>query len=158
MCYVLQMSAHKYLRAGVISVYAPQLKDFPFAAMTNYAAVLFLTFNILRAVSATPLMARDDVPEVIPGPGLPSLESLGVTSAELHAMGLPDSMSPITMTLTSHSQLTLLQPWTWRVSSSTVSVAVHPHLTARTHLSATSSCVTTTSTVSVRTTASSHLE
>ncbi|KAH8704358.1 hypothetical protein GQ44DRAFT_764154 [Phaeosphaeriaceae sp. PMI808] len=44
----------------------------------------------LGAVSANPLGARDAVPEVIPGPGLPSLESLGLTSAELHAMGLPD--------------------------------------------------------------------
>lgn len=54
-----------------------------------FSAVLILVAS-LQAVSA---MAIDDraakVPEVIPGPGLPSLKSLGLTSAELYAMGKP---------------------------------------------------------------------
>jgi hypothetical protein len=95
------MSARKFLRSGINSVYTPQPKHFPSLAMTNYAAVLFITFTVLGAISATPLMARDDLLEVIPGPGLPSLESLGVTSAELYAMGLPESTSPNAITLAS---------------------------------------------------------
>ncbi|KAJ8117452.1 hypothetical protein OPT61_g1358 [Boeremia exigua] len=35
--------------------------------------------------------ARSEVPEVIPGPGLPSLASLGLTSEQLFALGKPES-------------------------------------------------------------------
>lgn len=47
----------------------------------------------IAALQTASAMAIDDraakVPEVIPGPGLPSLKSLGLTSAELYAMGKP---------------------------------------------------------------------
>lgn len=45
----------------------------------------------LQTASAAPAPqdAAVNVPEVIPGPGLPSLESLGLTSEQLYAMGLP---------------------------------------------------------------------
>ena len=46
-------------------------------------AVLFLGVSMSLNVSAAPTSA--DV-EVIPGPGLPSLESLGLTSADLFRM------------------------------------------------------------------------
>ncbi|KAF8557143.1 hypothetical protein OG21DRAFT_1407725 [Imleria badia] len=44
------------------------------------------------AVVAVPA-ATSSVPEVIPGPGLPSLESLNLTSADLYAMGPPPAAS-----------------------------------------------------------------
>ncbi|KAH8722345.1 hypothetical protein GQ44DRAFT_711937 [Phaeosphaeriaceae sp. PMI808] len=53
-------------------------------------STVVLAVASLGAVSATPLGARDAVPEVIPGPGLPSLESLNLTSADLYAMALPE--------------------------------------------------------------------
>jgi hypothetical protein len=60
--------------------------------MTKYASALFLAVAALQAVSAGPLNARvAEVQEVIPGPGLPSLESLGLTSAELYSLPLPES-------------------------------------------------------------------
>jgi hypothetical protein len=57
--------------------------------MTKLISTLLFVVASLHAVAATPLAIRDDVPEVIPGPGLPSLESLGLTSADLYAMGMP---------------------------------------------------------------------
>ena len=50
------------------------------------------------AVVAVPA-ATSSVPEVIPGPGLPSLESLGLTSADLYAMGPPSAPSKYTTPL-----------------------------------------------------------
>jgi hypothetical protein len=45
------------------------------------------------SVSANPLVERREVfPEVIPGEGLPSLASLGLTSAELYETPVPPSM------------------------------------------------------------------
>lgn len=46
--------------------------------MTKIATQFLLSAGIVAAVT---------VPEVIPGPGLPSLESLNLTSQDLHAMG-----------------------------------------------------------------------
>ncbi|KAL6703961.1 hypothetical protein ACN47E_008899 [Coniothyrium glycines] len=46
------------------------------------------------ATAAPTLETRTSLPEVIPGPGLPSLESLGLTSEALYAMGKPES-SPL---------------------------------------------------------------
>ncbi|KFZ02041.1 hypothetical protein V500_00491 [Pseudogymnoascus sp. VKM F-4518 (FW-2643)] len=49
--------------------------------MAKFSAFSALLLLAARVVSATGL------PEVIPGPGLPSLESLNLTSEALHAMG-----------------------------------------------------------------------
>ncbi|KAF2023234.1 hypothetical protein EK21DRAFT_95076 [Setomelanomma holmii] len=57
--------------------------------MAKYFTALFVALASLQAASANPLGARAEVAEVIPGDGLPSLESLGLTSADLYAMGLP---------------------------------------------------------------------
>ena len=46
--------------------------------MTKIATQFLLSVGIVAAAT---------VPEVIPGPGLPSLESLNLTSQDLHAMG-----------------------------------------------------------------------
>lgn len=52
---------------------------------------IVLAMAFVQAVVATPktevinVVARDR-PEVVPGPGLPSLESLNLTSAELYEM------------------------------------------------------------------------
>ena len=46
-----------------------------------------LGLSVLHSVSAKPI--DQQAPEIIPGPGMPSLESLGVTSAELYAKGRP---------------------------------------------------------------------
>lgn len=56
--------------------------------MTKYFAAILLAVASLQAASAGPLVGRDEVFEVIPGEGLPSLESLNLTSAELYAMPL----------------------------------------------------------------------
>lgn len=53
------------------------------------------------AAAAPALEARNSVPEVIPGPGLPSLESLGLTSEMLYAMGVPESCNPLSPSPTS---------------------------------------------------------
>ena len=50
------------------------------------------------AVVAVPV-ATSSIPEVIPGPGLPSLESLGRTLANLYAMGPPLAPSKCTTPL-----------------------------------------------------------
>lgn len=49
--------------------------------------VLCLAAGIQAAALALPEPA---FPEVIPGPGLPSLKELNLTSAQLHAMGPPN--------------------------------------------------------------------
>lgn len=46
--------------------------------MTKIATQFLLSVGIVAAAT---------VPEVIPGPGLPSLESLNLTSQDLYAMG-----------------------------------------------------------------------
>ena len=40
---------------------------------------------LLTAIAS--VVATADLPEVVPGPGLPSLQSLNLTSEALHAMG-----------------------------------------------------------------------
>jgi hypothetical protein len=59
--------------------------------MAKYFTTLLLTIASLQAATASPLNARAEVAEVIPGEGLPSLQSLGLTSEKLYAMGLPPS-------------------------------------------------------------------
>jgi hypothetical protein len=60
--------------------------------MAKYFSVILLTIASLQAATASPLAARDEVEvfEVVPGEGLPSLESLNLTSAELYAEPLPE--------------------------------------------------------------------
>ena len=50
-----------------------------------------LSLASLQTISALPTTqnAVQSYPEVIPGPGLPSLESLNLTSAQLYEMPLP---------------------------------------------------------------------
>ncbi|KAF9223912.1 hypothetical protein BS17DRAFT_767105 [Gyrodon lividus] len=60
-----------------------------FNKSTSFAALLCALTSAVSAVPAT----TPDYPEVIPGPGLPSLVSLGLTSADLHAMGPPPSLT-----------------------------------------------------------------
>lgn len=55
----------------------------------NYISSLVFGLAALHTTSAIP--APEAVPEVIPGAGLPSLESLGLTSADLYAMPKPES-------------------------------------------------------------------
>lgn len=51
---------------------------------------LFIS-SLLGLASLQGVMAAPNVyPEVIPGPGLPSLAELNVTSAELYQMGTPE--------------------------------------------------------------------
>jgi hypothetical protein len=59
-------------------------------APTSYIAALVLLG--LRAVSALPT-AETVYPDVVPGPGLPSLAELGVTSTELYTTK-PDCRQP----------------------------------------------------------------
>jgi len=57
--------------------------------------LLVLSLAAFRITSANPLPGTtQQVPEVIPGDGLPSLESLGLTSAKLYAMGNPSAQTP----------------------------------------------------------------
>jgi hypothetical protein len=58
------------------------------APTTLMSAFLLLKLFSLGAASAIPDTEKV-YPEVIPGPGLPSLASLGLTSAQLHTMPLP---------------------------------------------------------------------
>ncbi|CAI6339627.1 unnamed protein product [Periconia digitata] len=51
---------------------------------------VFFLISLAFSVSATPLPPVEPFPEVIPGPGLPSLESLNLTSTELYTMELPN--------------------------------------------------------------------
>lgn len=48
----------------------------------------YLILGLLSVASAAPPVSGN-YPEVIPGPGLPSLESLGITSAELYQLPHP---------------------------------------------------------------------
>ncbi|CAO2654827.1 Nn.00g115600.m01.CDS01 [Neocucurbitaria sp. VM-36] len=58
---------------------------------TKFISSLLLSLASLQAVSASPILeVREDYPEVIPGEGLPSLESLGLTTAQLYEMPRPE--------------------------------------------------------------------
>lgn len=67
--------------------------------------ILSAALVVIASLQTTSALAIDDraakVPEVIPGPGLPSLKSLGLTSADLYAMGKPagGECHPRTLTL-----------------------------------------------------------
>lgn len=49
----------------------------------------FVAFAAIGIVSTTAIKRERIYPEVIPGPGLPSLASLNLTSADLYTMRLP---------------------------------------------------------------------
>lgn len=55
--------------------------------MTNFFISSIFGLASLQGVMAAP--AAQVYPEVIPGPGLPSLAELGLTSAQLYQMGTP---------------------------------------------------------------------
>jgi hypothetical protein len=65
--------------------------------MAKFFISSLLGLASLQGVMAAP--APEVSPEVIPGPGLPSLAELGLTSAQLYEMGTPKgnnkSESPI---------------------------------------------------------------
>jgi hypothetical protein len=61
-----------------------------------FSASVILSLALATAVTAAP-KARD-YPEVIPGPGLPSLASLNLTSAQLYEMRTPESTLPLVLT------------------------------------------------------------
>ena len=55
--------------------------------MKSFVPALCIVVGLISNVAALPaadVEARTDYPTVIPGPGLPSLESLGLTSADLY--------------------------------------------------------------------------
>ncbi|KAF2855638.1 hypothetical protein T440DRAFT_513742 [Plenodomus tracheiphilus IPT5] len=55
---------------------------------------LILSYGSWQTVTAAPNgEARTSYPRVVPGPGLPSLESLGLTTAQLYEMPLPKNAS-----------------------------------------------------------------
>jgi len=62
-------------------------------ASTNTLSRFVLLLTLYQAATANPGIGKRptvDYPEVIPGPGLPSLASLNLTSTELYDMPLPD--------------------------------------------------------------------
>jgi hypothetical protein len=56
--------------------------------MVKSPTLSLLGLAVLQGVMAVP--APTVYPEVIPGPGLPSLAELNITSAQLYEMGLPE--------------------------------------------------------------------
>lgn len=63
-------------------------------AKLSFACLALLTFNLVSS-SAVPALPRaaDSTGVVKPGPGMPSLESLGLTSEALRAMGPVEGLS-----------------------------------------------------------------
>ena len=57
---------------------------------------LLAALSMFATAVVTVPAATSSIPEVIPGLGLPSLESLGLTSADLYAMGPPLAPSKCT--------------------------------------------------------------
>ncbi|KAF3040206.1 hypothetical protein E8E11_003157 [Didymella keratinophila] len=57
--------------------------------------------SLAAVASAAPTVAdpRSGLPEVIPGPGLPSLESLGLNSTYLYSLGKPENLNDGEMTI-----------------------------------------------------------
>jgi hypothetical protein len=67
-------------------------------ASANLLSSFFLLLAVSQAGHATPLAEERsmvDYPEVIPGPGFPSLASLNITSAELYQMSRADDSKPL---------------------------------------------------------------
>lgn len=59
--------------------------------MLSYKHTSALLLSLATVASAAPADVRSELPEVIPGPGLPSLESLGLNSTYLYSLGKPDN-------------------------------------------------------------------
>lgn len=57
---------------------------------TTYVTPAILALASFNAVTGAAIEALK-TPQVIPGPGLPSLKELGLTSADLYKIGRPDS-------------------------------------------------------------------
>lgn len=60
-------------------------------AMSSTKFILSILFSAVsfQAGTSSPVAGQAQYPEVIPGPGLPSLASLGLTSKDLYEMPLP---------------------------------------------------------------------
>ncbi|KAF1841381.1 uncharacterized protein K460DRAFT_397621 [Cucurbitaria berberidis CBS 394.84] len=60
--------------------------------MVSTKQIPALVMGLVSLASAAPaaVEVRAEVPEVIPGPGMPSLQSLGLTSEYLYSLGKPD--------------------------------------------------------------------
>jgi hypothetical protein len=58
--------------------------------LTSCFLLLFALINIVYTTPVTHTRPAVEYPEVIPGPGLPSLESLNLTSTLLYEMPFPD--------------------------------------------------------------------
>ncbi|KAH7369504.1 hypothetical protein BKA65DRAFT_284 [Rhexocercosporidium sp. MPI-PUGE-AT-0058] len=63
----------------------------PITQVAGRAAVILPAREALASVEVEIEDIKDDFPEIIPGPGLPSLAFLNLTSAELFAMPIPAS-------------------------------------------------------------------
>jgi hypothetical protein len=59
------------------------------------AILALASFNVVTGAAIDSIKT----PEVIPGPGLPSLKELGLTSADLYKIGRPDSCMRKTLNL-----------------------------------------------------------
>ncbi|KAJ8112837.1 hypothetical protein OPT61_g4892 [Boeremia exigua] len=64
-----------------------------------------LLLSLAALASAAPAVSevRSTLPEVIPGPGLQSLESLGLNSTYLHSLGKPENFNDAEMSLLADS-------------------------------------------------------
>ncbi|KAF2132495.1 hypothetical protein P153DRAFT_308806 [Dothidotthia symphoricarpi CBS 119687] len=56
----------------------------------KFTSAFIVALASLQTATAGPIEAREEYPEVVPGPGLPSLESLGLTTAQLYEMPVPE--------------------------------------------------------------------
>jgi hypothetical protein len=63
---------------------------------TNSLAALMVGLASLQTAVAAPKPETRAVPEVKPGEGLPSLESLGLTSEHLYSLPKPEGVNPCT--------------------------------------------------------------
>ena len=61
--------------------------------MFSYKQASAFLLALATTASAAPTVAdvRSELPEIIPGPGLPSLESLGLNSTYLYSLGKPEN-------------------------------------------------------------------
>ncbi|KAF3046335.1 hypothetical protein E8E12_002447 [Didymella heteroderae] len=73
--------------------------------MLSHKQAYALLLSLATVASAAPTVAdgRSALPEVIPGPGLPSLESLGLNSTYLYSLGKPENLNDGEMTIMADS-------------------------------------------------------
>ncbi|KAH5641999.1 hypothetical protein HBI23_198150 [Parastagonospora nodorum] len=73
-----------------------------------YFSSIATSMLLATAVSASPLLEqRKAHPEVIPGPGLPSLASLGLTTAQLYETPVPGDILSLIIVILKKSRITL---------------------------------------------------